>query len=184
MPWALGAAIRSLLAAAVLLWLGTGVCGLQHTLHGRSAMAPAPTAPAARPPALQVAGGCDFGDGRFQPGDDVKVHGASNLAEGLRARIIAWDPAAALYVVRDADGQVWGLRSEKLQPLPVLELGTTWTQVHADAALPRGCEVRLDLATGARIARQADLGPEATASDPAAEAAAGEAAAPHALRAL
>ncbi len=147
-------------------------------------MAPAPTgqpAPAARPPALQVTGGCDFGDGRFQPGDNVTVYGASNLAEGLRARIIAWDPAAALYVVRDAGGQVWGLRSDKLRPLLVQELSTAWAPVNANAALPRGCEVRLDLATGARMARQSGLGPEVTASD-LAEAAAGGA--PNALREL
>ena len=36
----------------------------------------------------------------------VSVHGVSNLEDGLRARVIAYDPKAALYVVKDATGQV------------------------------------------------------------------------------
>ena len=113
-------------------------------------------APAARPPALQITGGPNFGDGQFQHGADVTVHGVANLAEGLRARVIAWDQAASLYVVRDEGGQVWGLRAEKLQPLAVLELSAAWTPVNAREAIPRGAEVRLNLETGERMARQVD----------------------------
>ena len=121
-------------------------------------MSPAPVCPAtsARPPALQITGGPDFGDGQFQHGADVTVHGVANLAEGLRARVIAWDQAASLYVVRDEGGQVWGLRAEKLRPLAVLELSAAWTPVHAHEAIPRGAEVCLNLETGARMARQVD----------------------------
>ena len=114
------------------------------------------TAPAARPPALQIAGGPNFGDGQFQHGADVTVHGVANLAEVLRARVIVWDQGASRYVVRDEGGQVWGLRAKKLRPLTVLELIAAWTQVNAHEAIPRGAEVRLNLETGERMARQVD----------------------------
>jgi hypothetical protein len=87
----------------------------------------------------------------------VTIHGVSNLEEGLRAKVIAFDAAAQLYVVKDAEGKVWGLRAEKLRPLQVLELngvGNEWTQVPPEATLPGGVEVKMDLETGARLARR------------------------------
>ncbi len=117
-----------------------------------------------RPPALQITGGGDFGDGKYKHGADVTVHGVSNVAEGLRARVIAWDPSASLYVVRDAGGQVWGLRAEKLRPLAVMELSEDWKTAHAHEAIPLGAEVRLNLQTGARLVRQGDFTPSAMSS--------------------
>jgi hypothetical protein len=87
----------------------------------------------------------------------VTIHGVSNLEEGLRAKVIAFDPAAALYVVKDAAGKVWGLRAEKLRPMKVLELsevGDEWTHVPVDATLPGGVEVKINLETGIRLARR------------------------------
>ena len=43
----------------------------------------------------------------------------SNLAEAMRAKVIAYDPTASLYVVKDAEGKIWGVKSEKLRPQPV-----------------------------------------------------------------
>ena len=56
----------------------------------------------------------------------------SNVEAGLRAKVIAFDPDAAFYVVKDAAGKVLGLRAEKLRPMKVLELsevGDGWTDV-------------------------------------------------------
>jgi hypothetical protein len=86
----------------------------------------------------------------------VTVHGVRNLQEGLRAKIIAFDPAAGLYVVKGPDGQVWGLNSEKLRPMQIFDLsslGDDWCEIPEDVTLPGGVEVKMDLATGRRLAR-------------------------------
>ena len=64
------------------------------------------------------------------------MHGVSNLAEALRAKVIAYDPTASLYVVKDAEGKIWGVKSEKLRPQPVLELTSEWSDVSDGAMLP------------------------------------------------
>ena len=64
------------------------------------------------------------------------MHGVSNLAEALRAKVIAYDPRAALYVVKDAEGKIWGVKSEKLRPLHVLGLSSEWSDVPEGAMLP------------------------------------------------
>ena len=110
----------------------------------------------ATPPVLLTDAGPSFGDGAFQPGDHVTIHGVNNLEEGLRAKVIAWAPADALYVVNDAAGNTWGLRAEKLQPMAtlVLDPGGTWSEVPMGVAVPAGAELRIDLGSaGKRYAR-------------------------------
>ena len=106
-------------------------------------------------PALQTAAGADFGDGAYQPDDMVTIHGVSNLDDGLTARIIGYDPAAALYVVKDAGAKVWGLKAEKLRPLETLALTNEWQAVPEGVAVPGGVEVKMDLSTGKKLARLA-----------------------------
>lgn len=89
----------------------------------------------------------------------MTIHGVSNIEEGTRAKIIAFDPAAALYVVKDGAANIWGLKSAKLRPMQVLDLsnvGSDWTEVPIDATLPGGVEVQMNLATGSRLARRLD----------------------------
>ena len=98
--------------------------------------------------ALQTSGGVDFGDGAFAPDEMVTIHNVSNLEDGLTARIIAFDTDKGLYVVKDAAGSIWGLRSDKLRPLHVLDLdaaGETWQEVPTGVAVPAGVDVKMDL---------------------------------------
>jgi hypothetical protein len=108
-------------------------------------------------PNLQTAGGPDFGDGQFQPDDMVTVHSVSNLEEGLTAKIIAFDPDATLYVVKDAAGNIWGLKAQKLRLLQTLKLdegGNEWQRVTPGVVIPGGVEVKMDLSTGTKLARR------------------------------
>ena len=106
-------------------------------------------------PALQTVAGPEFGDGKFQPDDMVTVHGVSNLDDGLTAKIIGYDPAAALYVVKDAGANVWGIKPDKLRPLETLTLTDEWQAVPEGVDVPGGVEVKMDLSTGKRLARLA-----------------------------
>ena len=103
-------------------------------------------------PELITDAGASFGDGAFQPGEHVTIHGVNNLEEGLRGKIIAWAPADALYVVKDANAGTWGLRGEKLRPMATLELdpGGAWTEVPLGVAVPGGAELRMDLGAGGK----------------------------------
>ena len=108
-------------------------------------------------PDLQTTGGADFGDGTFQPNDMVTIHDVSNLEDGLRAKIIAYDPDKSLYVVKDSKGQIWGLRSEKLRAQRTLALddvGGEWKLVPEGVVVPGGIEVTMDLQTGEKYARK------------------------------
>ena len=114
---------------------------------------------------LQTAGGPTFGDGAFQPNDNVTIHSVSNLAEGLCAKVIAYDAAACLYVVRDSTGAIWGLRREKLRAQQMLELSSVhdeWTAVPDGVVVPGGVDVRMDLQTGEKHARKLKLNENAT----------------------
>ena len=51
----------------------------------------------AQTPTLQTEAGDDFGDGAFEWGDMVTVHGVRNLGEGLSAKVIAYDVDESLY---------------------------------------------------------------------------------------
>ena len=66
----------------------------------------------------------------------MTLHGVSNIEESMRAKVIAYDPTASLYVVKDAEGKIWGVKSEKLRPQPVLELTSEWSDVPDGAMLP------------------------------------------------
>ena len=107
---------------------------------------------------LQTEAGPDFGDGSYQPEDHVTIHGVNNLEEGLRAKVIAYDPAKSLYVVKDADAKIWGVGVEKLRAMRMLnldELSTSeWTRVRPGIVLPKGCDIRMDLETGERLVRK------------------------------
>ena len=114
---------------------------------------------AAQQPKLQTEGGPSFGDGTFQPNDMVTIHNVSNLEDGLRAKIIAYDPAEdkQLYVVKDSAGSIWGLRTEKLKPMKVLELeelGDEWQEVPEGVVVPGGASIKMDLSTGRKLARR------------------------------
>ena len=118
-------------------------------------MPPPQPAAAHSAPRLQTTAGPDFGDGAFQPQNMVTIHGVNNLQDGLRARVIAFDPAAALYVVKDPDGKIWGVDKSKLRPMQVLDLttvGDEWADVPEGATLPAGVEVRMCMTTGSRPA--------------------------------
>jgi hypothetical protein len=106
---------------------------------------------------LQTAGGPSFGDGLFQPQDHVTIHGVSNLPDGLRAKVFAYDPDAKLYVVKDANASIWGVRSEKLCPIQTLaieEVGSEWQDVPEGVVVPRGLEIYMNLATGCKSVRR------------------------------
>ena len=106
---------------------------------------------------LQTEGGPAFGDGIFQPQDHVTIHGVSSLPEGLRAKVCAYDPDAKLYVVKDANASIWGVRSEKLCPIQTLaieEVGNEWQDVPEGVVVPRGCEISMNLATGRKSVRR------------------------------
>jgi hypothetical protein len=108
-------------------------------------------------PNLQTAGGEGFGDGLFQPGDHVTIHAVSNLAEGLRAVVKAYETEAKLYVIKDATGSIWGLKSEKLRPMQTLsieDIGTEWVEVAEGVVIPHGLEIAMDLATGRKRVRR------------------------------
>jgi len=47
----------------------------------------------------------------------VTIHGDGKLADGLSAKVIGYDKAANLYVVKDANAAIWGLKTERLQPV-------------------------------------------------------------------
>ena len=106
-------------------------------------------------PVLLTEPGASFGDGTFQPGCHVTIHGVNNLEEGLRAKVFAWAPEQQLYVVKDAAGATWGLRAEKMRPLQTLELppGGEWCEVPEGVTVPGGAGLRVDLATGKSFAR-------------------------------
>ena len=108
-------------------------------------------------PNLQTTPGISFGDGAYQPNDMVTIHNVSNLEEGLSARIIAYDPDKSLYVVKDSKASVWGLRTEKLRPLQVLQVGEgpEWVEVPDGVVVPKGLEISIDLDTGRKRARRA-----------------------------
>ena len=106
---------------------------------------------------LQTAGGPSFGDGLFQPQDHVTIHGVSNLPDGLRAKVFAYDPDAKLYVVKDANASIWGVRSEKLCPIQTLaieDVGNEWQDVPEGVVVPRGLEIYMNLATGRKSVRR------------------------------
>jgi hypothetical protein len=106
---------------------------------------------------LQTAGGPSFGDGRFQPQDHVTIHGISNLPDGLRAKVFAYDPDAKLYVVKDAKASIWGVRSEKLCPIQTLaieEVGNEWQDLPEGIVVPQGLEIYMNLATGRKSVRR------------------------------
>ena len=65
-------------------------------------------------PVLLTEPGASFGDGTFQPGCHVTIHGVNNLEEGLRAKVFAWAPEQQLYVVKDAAGATWGAQSRSV----------------------------------------------------------------------
>ena len=104
-------------------------------------------------PDLQLEAGPSFGDGAFQHGCHVTIHGVNNLEEGLRAKVIGFDPGAKLYVVNDAAGATWGLGAEKLRGLQTLDLITEWQEVLEGVTVPGGAEVRFELDTGKSFAR-------------------------------
>ena len=108
-------------------------------------------------PNLQTTAGPTFGDGTYQPNDMVTIHEVSNLEEGLRARVIAYDPDKSLYVVKDSKASIWGLRTEKLRPLQVLQVpdNDEWIEVADGVVVPKGLEISIDLETGRKRARRA-----------------------------
>ena len=57
--------------------------------------------------------------------------------------------------MNDRDGKIWGLPPGKLRPEQMLELTNDWQTVPEGCTIPGGVEVKLDLATGARLARLA-----------------------------
>jgi hypothetical protein len=107
-------------------------------------------------PSLQTEAGVGFGDGAFQPDDMCTIHGVNNLEDGLRAKVIAYDVAAMLYVVKDANAQVWGLQAVKLRPQVTLDLSREWQEVPEGVAIPGQVEVMMDLTTGKKLARLAE----------------------------
>ena len=112
-------------------------------------------------PNLQTTAGPTFGDGTYQPNDMVTIHEVSNLEEGLRARVIAYDPDKSLYVVKDSKASIWGLRTEKLRPLQVLQVpdNDEWIEVADGVVVPKGLEISIDLETGRKRARRAQPQP-------------------------
>lgn len=108
-------------------------------------------------PKLQFTAGPDFGDGNFQPDDMVTIHNVSNIADGERAKIFAFDPEKSLYVVKDSNGGIWGLRAEKLKPQQVLDLdlaGETWQEVPDGVVVPAGADIKMDLTSQKKFARR------------------------------
>lgn len=108
-------------------------------------------------PNLQVTAGAGFGDGLFQLSDHVTITGVSNLPEGLRGVIKAYDPDAKLYVVKDANGSVWGLKPEKLkamQSFSIEQIGFEWVDVPDGVVIPAGLEISMNMETGGRKVRR------------------------------
>ena len=114
----------------------------------------------AQTPTLQTEAGDDFGDGAFEWGDMVTVHGVRNLGEGLSAKVIAYDVDESLYVIRDGTGAVWGVPVEKLaamQTVSVDSFGSEWTPVPDGARVPAGLEIKMDLQTGETFVRNTGM---------------------------
>ena len=106
---------------------------------------------------LQLTGGADFGDGTYQPNDMVTIHNVSNLDDGAIAKVIGFDPAKELYVVKDAKAAIWGLATSKLKALQTLDLehvGNEWQEVPEGVVVPGGAEIKMDLSTGRKLARR------------------------------
>ena len=86
----------------------------------------------------------------------------------MRAKVIGYDKAANLYVVKDANAAIWGLKTEKLRKVCMMELTDTWQEVPEGAMVPSGVEVNMDLATGKRLVRKMPeeerVGPSALAN--------------------
>ena len=98
-----------------------------------------------------------FGDGKFQCNQMITVHGVNNVDDGVRAKIIAYDPHPdkLLYVVRDGSGNVWGLRPEKLRIMTTMDVDSCeWQEVPEGEQIPAGMEIQMNLATGAKMVRK------------------------------